>query len=809
MSTYSEKDLKELSAIEGIQQRPGMYVGSNGDAALSVVLREIVDNAMDEAINGFGKAIDITVDTKEELVQVRDYARGIPSKAGWLARVCTMAHSGGKFASTDGGKTSYKVSGGLHGIGLKAANALSSELTVESARKEDGVVYTADFCFGKLQGKVAEEPIKKRSSGTTVTYRLSNKYLKDITRTTPTEEEIVKLARERAYFNNGLQFNINYDGKATVIKETGGIKKFVQDLQKETGKENLFKDEVIYLQTAPTEAIQIEIAFLFDTASTEEIYGYTNCIYQPAGGKHVNGLRMSLPRVLAKLIADTKFLTLKDKETKFASDDYFEGIYCVISVKHEDPVFEGQTKGALANNDVLGAMMKLVGSGLPALLEKNKALAKIICQKVLASAQSRIAASKSKEASKAKSTGMMKRFGKLADCISKDITINELICCEGDSAGGSCKQGRDNKTQAVYPLKGKPLNVHDRLISKCYDNVEIADLASVIGIGLLEEKLTEVELSKRLSKLRYGKIIIAADSDDDGAHINCLLLTLFFKYFKPLIEQGNIFVAQPPLYKLNEKGKIIFIKDNIEFGKFVKKRIGELKLAVTNKAKAPMEIPIVLLENINTIADEFKRQSSLLDLSQESLDLLLMSLIHNGGAEKVKLEQIVLSYMKSAGYTGIESKQFAEGEYLISGVDLEERFVAIKVAEEMKEELLASLTKIFEPFSEKAADKCIGFLTDAYAMSYGTRASSLSLFRLISFVNHELKRNLSVSRLKGLGEMDAQDLGLTTLNKETRTLIKIKVSDYNAAGEFIRDMMSDSTIDKRKELVRKYQALSD
>ena len=568
--SYSASDIEVLEGLDAARRRPGMYIGGTDQKALHHCVYEIVDNSVDEALAGYCNEIRVTINT-DNSITVLDNGRGIPvdkvSKTGisGVETVFTMLHSGGKF----GTGTGYKVSGGLHGVGASCVNAVSTKMQVEVYR--DKQIYSIEF-FGDNPGGIAgknREPLKAigktDKTGTKVTFWPDPKIFKDQeTGKMPlcNREVIAARLREMAFLNKSLKIiftderlpNTDAHYQETFFYE-GGIKSYVQFLN--STKSCLHK-EVIYLENTKEDVI-VEIALQYTDTYSESIFAFANNISNPDGGTHLTGLRNALTRVINDYARRTEIL--KESDQNLLGEDAREGLTAIISVKVRDPQFESQTKVKLLNNEVQTAVMSVLNDGLKDWLDRNPKESKIIISKAIQARDAREAARKAKNLirrqSVLESSGGLP--GKLADCTSRDPEICELFIVEGDSAGGSAKQGRERNVQAILPLRGKILNVERARIGKIYDNTEIQALIQAIGISTTTDDVLRPNIDELdLDKLRYHKIIIMTDADVDGAHIRTLLLTFFFRYARPVIENNYLYIAQPPLYKVEKNKKIIY-----------------------------------------------------------------------------------------------------------------------------------------------------------------------------------------------------------------------------------------------------------
>ena len=561
---YTEKNIKVLEGLEAVRKRTGMYIGTTSEGGLHHCVWEIVDNAIDEALAGYCDTIHVIINPGNT-VTVKDNGRGIPvgivDKTGIsaLETVYTKLHAGGKFGEGGG----YKVSGGLHGVGASVVNALSEWLTVEVHK--DGGVYRIRFENGGHTVLPCTRVGDCEDSGTIVTFKPDPTIFKDTV--VFSYETIKERLRQMAFLNKGVRI-ILVDERDVDAEEKrsdefyfkGGVKEFVQWLNRNRVP---MTDDVIYCD-GKEEDVGIEIAMQYNDTYSPSIYSFCNNISTTDGGTHEEGFRMALTRVLNNYARANKFL--KENEDSLTQDDCREGLTAVISIKHKDPQYEGQTKGRLGNSEVRRIVSSFFASTLERFLNENPKVAKLIMEKVTLAANARLAAKAARESTRRKtSLDITSLPGKLADCASKDAEKCELYIVEGDSAGGSAKQGRDRETQAILPLRGKILNVEKAQAKRIFANAEIGNLIIAIGGGIGNDF--------DVSKIRYHKIVIMTDADVDGSHIRILLLTFFYRFMKPLIEQGYVYIAQPPLYKAS-RGQKDYYCYNDEQLEVLKQKLG-------------------------------------------------------------------------------------------------------------------------------------------------------------------------------------------------------------------------------------------
>ena len=547
--SYSAENIQVLEGLEAVRKRPAMYIGDISSKGLHHLVYEVVDNSIDEALAGYCDHIEVTIN-EDNSITVQDNGRGIPvdyhekEKKSALEVVMTVLHAGGKFD-----KGSYKVSGGLHGVGVSCVNALSTHMTTQVFR--NGKIYQQEYSCGHPLYSVKEV-------GTTDITGTRQQFWPDGTTFTETVYNYDILAtrmRELAYLNAGIKISLTDlrvkdeegNAKKEIFYSEEGLKEFVRYV--DSSREH-FMNDVIYINTEK-QGTPVEVAIMYNTSYNENVHSYVNNINTIEGGTHLAGFRRALTRTLKKYAEDNKML--EKAKVEIAGDDFREGLTAVISIKVAEPQFEGQTKTKLGNNEVMGAVDQAVGEALTYYLEEHPKEAKLIVDKVILAAQARIAARKARESVQRKSPmsggGMP---GKLADCSSKDPEECELFLVEGDSAGGSAKQGRNRAFQAILPLRGKILNVEKAMWHKAFESDEVNNIIQALGIrfGVDGEDSKEANIDK----LRYKKIIIMTDADVDGSHIDTLIMTLFFRYFPQVIQQGCLYIATPPLY-LCTKGK--------------------------------------------------------------------------------------------------------------------------------------------------------------------------------------------------------------------------------------------------------------
>ena len=552
---YSADQIQVLKGLEAVRKRPGMYIGSTSSRGLHHLVYEIVDNSVDEALAGYCSHIQVFIHP-DNSITVNDDGRGIPvgvnhaTGKSAVEVVFTILHAGGKF-----GGGGYKVSGGLHGVGASVVNALSEWLVVKI--KRDGKVYEQRYERGKVLFPLKEiGSCPAEETGSSVTFKPDSEIFEVLEYDFATLKQRL---RETAFLTRGLKISLKDErdgGKEAVFHYEGGIKEFVQYLNK---SKNALYDDIIYAEGIAND-IMVEVAFQHNDAYTENIYGFVNNIVTPEGGTHVEGFRNALTKTLNDYARKNKLL--KESEANLTGEDIREGLTAIISVKIEDPQFEGQTKQKLGNSEARGAVNRILSDALEVYLEQNPQVGKIIVEKSVLSQRAREAARKARDLTRRKTAlDGMSLPGKLADCTEKDPKQCEIFIVEGDSAGGSAKTARSRKTQAILPLRGKILNVEKARLDRIYGNAEIKAMITAFGTGIHDDF--------DISKLRYDKIIIMTDADVDGAHIATLMLTFLYRFMPDLIKEGHVYLAQPPLYKIEKNKKVWYAYSDAELEKIM------------------------------------------------------------------------------------------------------------------------------------------------------------------------------------------------------------------------------------------------
>ena len=617
---YTDSDIQVLEGLEAVRKRPGMYIGSTGERGLHHLVWEIVDNAVDEALAGFCDDIEVIID-KDDIIEIRDDGRGIPTginaKTGLstVETIFTVLHAGGKF-----GGEGYKVSGGLHGVGASVVNALSKWLEVKIYR--DGNVYYQRFENGghPVEALKVIDSCDVDRTGSTVRFKPDEEIFTETT--VYNYDTLYKRLQEIAFLNKGLRINL-YDLREMPEKHdtflyNGGIIEYVEMLNK---SKTPIHDDIIYMDGAEN-GIEIEVACQYNETYSPSIYSFTNNINTYEGGTHEDGVKVALTKVINNYAKNAKIL--KENDAALIGEDCREGLTMIISCKHPDPQFEGQTKTKLGNSEVRKIASDVFSQGFERFLMENPNEARTIVEECISASRGRIAAKKAREATRRKSDLDIVNFGgKLVDCKEKDPSVCEIFLVEGDSAGGSAIKGRNSMTQAILPLKGKVLNVEKARLDRALSNDEIKTIITAFGTGIGQEF--------DLSKMRYHKVIIMSDADVDGSHIRVLLLTLFYRFFKPIVEAGYVYAAQPPLYCIKHGQTIKYVLNDDERDEYIKtlneknvrydiarmKGLGEMDAEELNETT--MDINHRILRKI-TVADAISADAAFSKLMGEEVE---------------------------------------------------------------------------------------------------------------------------------------------------------------------------------------------
>jgi DNA gyrase subunit B len=790
---YSAEAIQAVTGLDHVRARPAMYIGDIGERGLHHLVWEIVDNAVDEAMAGYAKNITVIIH-QDGSVTVEDDGRGIPVdihpefKIPAVEMVFTILGAGGKFS-----KKAYQYSGGLHGVGASVVNALSKWLVVEVYR--NGKIYRQEYSYGKPVHPLKEVGTTTKR-GTKVTFKPDDSIFET---TTFKYDTIAKRIRELAFLNPGVKFTVIDERKD--IKEEfyyeNGIIDFVRVLNQ--AKDPLFPD-VIYIK-GEKDGVLVEVAFQYNTSYNETLESFVNNIKTVEGGTHVSGFRAALTKSMNKTLAGMKLP--KELKSGVSGDDLREGLTAVISVKVPEPQFEGQTKTKLGNQDVKRIVESVVGDYLIDFFDKNKDIALKIAEKAIEAAIAREAARKAKEISRRKSFLEDSSLpGKLADCSEDNPEICELFIVEGESAGGSAKQGRDRRTQAILPLKGKILNVEKARIDKILSNEEIRAIVNAIGTGIglpikSEDEENKTEEGFDLSKLRYHKIILMADADVDGSHITTLLLTLFYRYFPQIIENGHLYIAQPPLYKLKKGRSEIYVKDDEELAKIVIEYASD-EVSIEGKNLNKLEV-----KEIAKLSREYKdlKQSIYKRKDKKVIDeILKLSLTEEDLRLEEKVKEIVEKLKEVLKEYEVYYKYDPEEADYDIFVERKERFS--KTVNKIDVEFLSSYAYVRVKEVERILLEKLGTLP--IVVNYKDKSITVEdLDKLYDVIYEAGMTGCEIQRYKGLGEMNPEQLWETTMNPKTRRLLQVSIEDAALADEIFSILMGEK-VEPRKEFIMKY-----
>ncbi len=822
--SYTGENIKVLEGLEAVRLRPAMYIGSTGDQGLHHLVYEVVDNSVDEALAGYASHVDVVIHVDNSITVVDD-GRGIPvddmdvqgERLPAVQVVLTKLHAGGKFDSS-----SYKVSGGLHGVGVSCVNALSEEFSVEIWK--DQHTYEQDYAKGAPVSKL-------RHSGTTKKRGTKIHFLPDRSIFTVTEYNYDTLAqrlRELAFLNKGLEITLvderttdpkTGEAKRSDFKYAGGIAEFIKHLNR--GKQVLH-EKPIHMEAA-RDGVELDIALQYNDSYSETVFSFANNINTVDGGTHLSGFRTSLTRTINT--AGQQMGLFKDVKENLSGDDVREGLVAVVSVKLSQPQFEGQTKGKL-NSDIAGIVQAFVNERLGMFLEQNPPIAKRIINKAIEAARAREAARKARDLTRRKGAldggGLP---GKLADCSERQPDRCELYLVEGESAGGTAKQGRDRKFQAVLPLKGKILNVEKARYDKMLGHDEIRAMITALGCGIGKDDFD-------VAKLRYGKLILMTDADVDGSHIRTLLLTFFFRHMQELILRGHVYIAQPPLYRI-KKGKFEqYIKDDREFVRVMVKRASEgmtlrhgasgrkLEGAALTKFMGQLNDYLTFLEKAN----KHFRNEAITQLLPR-LELMRRSDFENEGAPPAKLrklhaelEQMAKLYQfKKVAQPGYDEEHQTWSVSFIDSQGAERRIDWALASSPEYRQMMSKYTQIREdlepPFiidysgkaptaEESEGETETAPVEGAVKQKKGRAAqdpvTKQTARELFEYVIEQGRRDYQVQRYKGLGEMTAPQLWETTMDPDRRTLLQVKLEDMLTTEDIFTTLMGENVEARRK-----------
>ena len=782
---YSADSIQVLEGLEAVRKRPGMYIGDTGFRGYHHLVYEVVDNSVDESLAGFCKHITITINA-DETITVEDDGRGVPvgqHKTGKnsLEVVFTVLHAGGKF---DG--STYKVSGGLHGVGASVVNALSSRCQVTVHR--DGKIWQQKYEKGIPQTGVENVGTTNRT-GTTVMFKPDREIFKDETISFDFNYLCNRL-RELAFLNAGLHITLKDDrnGKKQDFQFVNGIAEFVNFMNQ--SKKALHNDVVFF--KGEKDKVEVEVAMQWNDSYTESIFSYCNNINTHEGGTHLMGLRVALTRT-TNSYADEKGL-LKDLKSSLEGEDIREGLAAVVSVKVREPQFEGQTKTKLGNSEVKGIVESLVNEKLADFFDRNPGIAKSIIAKCVDSARARDAARKARELTRRKTAldgGSLP--GKMADCQEKDPSLCEIYLVEGDSAGGSAKQARDRKTQAVLPLRGKILNVEKARFDKMLSNEEIKMMISAFGAGIGKDNMN-------VDKIRYHKIVIMTDADVDGSHIRTLLLTFFYRQMTEVLEKGYVYIAQPPLYRAKKGQSETYLKDEHALTEYLLgSGLNGYKIEGKPATEADLKGLILKIQKLN----------NLLRVTAGKHDSDVLYFILN---KVSKIDQVVESetQLKSLGEdlktwisanpqlgiteVSFETKNTENGDPLL---EFKTTRYADRITTKISKSLLVA-PEFVELRSLWAQSQAVTPLPFKVSHPEKDSVEFENYTEFYNFIMEGTKKGIYIQRYKGLGEMNPEQLWETTLNPENRQLLKVTVDDAIAADETFSVLMGEQVEPRRQ-----------
>lgn len=790
---YSADNIKVLKGLEAVRKRPGMYIGdTDSGSGLHRMIYEVVDNSIDESLAGYCDKVSVYIHI-DNSITVKDNGRGIPidmhKNEGKSAAevIMTELHAGGKFD-----ENSYKVSGGLHGVGVSVVNALSEWLKLQV--KRDGGVYFQEYTNG-----IPEYPLKKigntEETGTKITFRPSEEIFGDIEFSLPV---IVKKLRELAFLNRGVKIKLLDErvGEEELFHYEGGIVEFVNYLNQ---NKTALHSDVVFL-ARKEDKLGLDIALQWTDSYQENILCYTNNIGNADGGTHLSGFKIGLTRTVQKYIKASQ----KNIKVNVTGDDIREGLTAVISLKMADPKFSSQTKDKLVSSEVMQFVSNSVADALQEFLDENPAIGKSVTNKIIDAASAREAARKAREMTRRKGAlEGMNLPGKLADCQVKDPNEAEIFIVEGDSAGGSAKQGRERKNQAILPLRGKILNVEKSRLDKLFKNDQIVSLVSALGTGIGVDEFD-------LSKIRYKKIIIMTDADVDGAHISTLLLTFFFRYMPEIVEHGYLYLAQPPLYGVKKRSKLTYIRNEKQFQEFLVREGADdlyIKVNDTDTEIKDKEFK-TFLNNLVKLRDSLNRTDYVYD------SVVVEAIARIGGIGDEDLKELSVAEEKFRLI-----KEYIEKEHperLPVSVDIKEdpehsEYELLIKTHIRGVEKLTPINFRYTSASEiKMINRLFGILKEAGEGPYeimtkegDSSSETVNSWKiLLNKVLAKARAAYKIQRYKGLGEMNPEQLWETTLNPETRMLLRINSEDV-AEADRIFDILMGENVEPRRQFIQK------
>jgi DNA gyrase subunit B len=774
---YDAKNIQILEGLEAVRKRPAMYIGDTSVKGLHHLVYEVVDNSIDEALAGFCNNIEILIHL-DSSVSVVDNGRGIPVdmheklKKPAVEVVLTTLHAGGKFDND-----SYKVSGGLHGVGVSVVNALSERLEIEV--KRNGKIYRQKYERGKPVSKLKEIG-KAKHTGTSVCFKADNKIFDE---TEMSFEILSARLREMAFLNRGIKISLKDErtGDENLFHYEGGIVSFVEHLNKK--KNNLHK-KVFYIEKLKDE-VTVEVALQYSDSYAEKVFCFANNINTHEGGTHLSGFRSALTRTIN---AYAKNSNLLKNISNLSGDDVREGLTAVISVKMPNPQFEGQTKTKLGNREVQGIVESVMNEAFSIFCEENPAIAKNIIQKMVLASRAREAAKKARDLTRRK--GVLESGslpGKLADCSEKDPGMTEIYLVEGDSAGGSAKQGRDRRFQAILPLKGKIINVEKARIDKMLSNDEIKTIITALGTGIGTEEFN-------LEKLRYHKVIIMTDADIDGSHIRTLILTFFFRHMLELIEKGHIFIAQPPLYKV-KRGRVEKYIENDEalVAFLLEAGVHGINVLYDKDKSLSTQKLLSLMKNVKKFYHVLDRISMNFRVKESLIEhLLAIGIKESEDIVGQDVEKIAKKFGKDISVSEIRHIE-EENQYILTwNADLDNELTC-----DLKILKLPEYYLLFNIYQEHIKP----IIKGPYVIIENEEKIKINTIREVyEYIEKKGREGISIQRYKGLGEMNPEQLWETTMDPEKRVLLKVVMEDAVEADEIFSTLMGADVAPRRKFL---------
>jgi DNA gyrase subunit B len=788
-ASYGAEQIKVLDGLEAVRKRPAMYIGNTAEEGLHHLIYEVVDNSIDEALAGYCDRIRVTIH-EDNSVSVEDNGRGIPvamhptENMSALELVMTTLHAGGKFDHS-----SYKVSGGLHGVGVSVVNALSSKATAEV--KRNGKIYRQSYAYGTRSGEL-EEIGETTKTGTKIFFTPDSGIF---TETTVFKYDIVRnRLRELSFLNRGVRIYLKDErsGAEDKFHYEGGIASYVEYLNR---KRTPIHPKPIFIE-GEKDQVQVEVCFQYFDGYSERLFSFVNNINTKEGGTHVAGFRAALTKCINRYASDD--VVPKNLKAKMGGDDVREGLTCVVSVRVPNPQFEGQTKTKLGNSEVKSIVESLCNEKLGIYLEQNPGIAKRILSKAVDAARARDAARKARELSRKKGGLSVMMAGKLAECQSKKPEEREIFIVEGDSAGGSAKQGRDRSVQAILPLRGKIMNVEKARFDKILGSEEIKQLIASLGTGIGREEFD-------LEKLRYHKIIIMTDADVDGAHIRTLLLTFFFRQMLPLIENGYVYIGQPPLYRLGRGKKEKYFIDDDALNIYLYDQASRF---IHVRSKKGIEISrgnmVDILQKLS-IFERIINYMERLNIPEKMAVFLLASNVHSADQfqDRAFLENLLEQIKELKPTVGnIHSCRWRPSCYEVDIAFQGQTHVMTTLGPNIP--LIAEYRHGLELFPEIKE-----YLDDTFTVIRTTGSGQEKEYTadnwhdLIRVVREETFRGSHLQRYKGLGEMNPEQLWDTTMNPENRTLVQVRIEDAESADDIFTTLMGDK-VEPRREFIQNH-----